>query len=284
MRAAEVGDLGGFPAGEAVAALHGLDDPHIDGKRFESTSAEEEDAIGDFFADTGERAETLLCAGVGERFGFIEPAGMRGEELRGLSNVARAEAEEAGTEGGFGDGGELGPGGQAVNSVQNFCAVALCEEGHHLFDLDDLLRGAAEEAEQGFAEGLAQDAQAGKRGEAGGKVRIAAPRERVGEGGEIAVEAKVGAQGWAGGVFECGGCGPLERRGRLRAGGPRSHLADADEVVRPMAEKSGVGLAVPTEGLAAVESFGEDVGGERREVGEGLPGGPGRLRGHADQR
>jgi len=42
--------------------------------------------------------------------------------------------------------------------------VALGEEGHHLFDLDDLLRRAAEEAEEGFAEGLAQDAQTGEGG------------------------------------------------------------------------------------------------------------------------
>jgi len=108
--AAEVGDLRRLPTGEAVAALHRLDDPHVDGERFEPAGTEEEHAVGDFFADARERAETFLRDGVGECFGCFEPAGMRGEKLRGLGNVACAETEEAGAEGGFGDSGELGPG------------------------------------------------------------------------------------------------------------------------------------------------------------------------------
>ena len=39
-------------------------------------------------------------------------------------------------------------------------AVVLGEEGEHLFDLHDLFRRAAEEAEEGFAERLAQNAEA----------------------------------------------------------------------------------------------------------------------------
>lgn len=114
MGAAEVGDLGGFPAFETVALGHGFDDPGIDGEGFEFSGAEEEDAVGDFFADTGKGAEALLRGSVGKGFGFFEPAGMRGEKLRGVVNVARAETEEAGAEIGFGDGGELGPGRQAA--------------------------------------------------------------------------------------------------------------------------------------------------------------------------
>lgn len=108
--AAEVGDLGGFPALEAVALRHGFDDPRVDGEGFEFSGAEEENAVGDFFADAGERAETLFRGGVGERFGFVEPAGMGGEELGGFGNVAGAETEQAGAEIAFGDAGELGPG------------------------------------------------------------------------------------------------------------------------------------------------------------------------------
>ena len=55
--------------------------------------------------------------------------------------------------------------------------VAFGQQGAHLFDLDDLLGGAAEEAQQCFAERLAEDAQTGKGGKAGGEVGVAAPRE-----------------------------------------------------------------------------------------------------------
>lgn len=65
MGAAEVGDLRRLPTGEAVAALHRLDDPHVDGESFEPAGAEEEHAVGDFFADARERAETFLRDGVG---------------------------------------------------------------------------------------------------------------------------------------------------------------------------------------------------------------------------
>ena len=44
----------------------------------------------------------------------------------------------------------------------------LGEEGEHLFDLDDLLCRAAEKGEQGFAERLVQDAEAGERFDAAG--------------------------------------------------------------------------------------------------------------------
>ena len=52
--------------------------------------------------------------------------------------------------------------------------MTLREQGKHLLDLDDLLCGAAEEAQQGFTEWLAKDAQPGKRSEAGSEVGVAA--------------------------------------------------------------------------------------------------------------
>jgi hypothetical protein len=132
--------------------------------------------------------------------------------------------------------------------------VVLGEEGDHLFDLDDLFRGAAEEAEKGFAERLAEDAEAGEVGDAAGEVQIAAPGERVGERGEIAVGAEVAGEGGGGrGSGEGDGDAEFETVG----GGE----AEADEVVREDAEPGVVGMAVPAEGLAAVEGFGEDVGG-----------------------
>ena len=39
MHAAEMRDLRGFPAVKAVALRHRLDDPHVDGKRFEPAGA-----------------------------------------------------------------------------------------------------------------------------------------------------------------------------------------------------------------------------------------------------
>jgi hypothetical protein len=199
--AAELGELGGFPAGEAVAAGEGLENPRVHREGLEFARAEEEDAVGDFFADAGEFEEAGFRGGVGEGFGFIEPAGAGGDEAGGLADVARAETEEAGAEGGLGDGGEFGPGGEAVRrerrgfgfgvwssefrvpgfELEERGAVAGGEEGDHLLDLHDLLRGTAEEAEQGLAEGLAQNAEARKGGEALGEVGIAAPGEGVGE-------------------------------------------------------------------------------------------------------
>jgi hypothetical protein len=55
--------------------------------------------------------------------------------------------------------------------------MPLREQGEHFLDLRDLLGRAAQEAEERFAEGLAQDSEAGKRGEAAREVRVAAPRE-----------------------------------------------------------------------------------------------------------
>lgn len=143
---------------------------------------------------------------------------MGGEEVGGAFDVAGAEAELAGSEVGLGGGGELGPGREGVREtitilvkvggrwvgvfvtyyVTNFWgdrergAVALGEEGEHLFDLDDLLGGAAEEGEEGFAEGLAEDAQAGVTGEACGEVGVAGCGQSRGDGGgAVVVKAEV---------------------------------------------------------------------------------------------
>ena len=51
--AAEVRDLGGLPAVQAVARGHGLEDPGVHGKGLEPAGAEEQDAVGDFFPDAG---------------------------------------------------------------------------------------------------------------------------------------------------------------------------------------------------------------------------------------
>ena len=112
--AAEVGDLGGFPVVEAVAADHGFDDPGIDGEGFEAAGAEEEDAIGDFFADAGEGEEAGFGFGVGGVFGGGEPGGVGGEEAGDGGDVAGTETEGTGTKLVFGYGGEFGPGGEAV--------------------------------------------------------------------------------------------------------------------------------------------------------------------------
>ena len=72
--------------------------------------------------------------------------------------------------------------------------MALGEVGGHLLDLHDLLRRAAEEAEERFSEGLAQDAEAGIGGEASGEVGVATPRQGVVEQGPVHRFAQVVAQ------------------------------------------------------------------------------------------
>jgi hypothetical protein len=72
--------------------------------------------------------------------------------------------------------------------------VTFCEKREHLFDLDDLLRGAAKKPEQRFAEGLAQNAQPAERNDALREVWIAPPGQGVGERGEIAVDREVASE------------------------------------------------------------------------------------------
>lgn len=269
--AAELRERGGFPVVEAVAAGEGFEDPDVYGEGFEFAGAEEEDAVGDFFADAGEGAEAFFGGGVGEGFRLLEPAGVGGEKAGGLADVAGAEAEEAGAELGLGDGGELRPGGEGVAvAAGERGAVAGGEEGDHLLDLHDLLGGAAEEAEERLPEGLTEEAEAGEGGEAAGEVGVAAPGERIGKGGEVAVGAEVVGERGGGGGDEGGGGAPLDLAGGLGE-------AEADEVGGPLAEPGGIGLALPAEGLAAVEGFGEDGRGEGWEAGEGAEGGPGGI-------
>lgn len=142
-------------------------------------------------------------------------------------------------------------------------AVAGGEQGEHLLDLRDLLRGTAEEAEEGFAERLAEDAKAGEGSDARGEVRVAAPGERVGKGAWLAGNVEVAGERRRGVGRERRGCGPEERAGRIER--------EADDVVGEEAEPGVVGLAVPAEGLAAVEDFGEDGSSERTGVRERLP-------------
>lgn len=93
---------------------------------------------------------------------------------------------------GFGLDGDGGFGFWVLSlELKEWRAVVLGEEREHLFDLNDLFRGAAEEAEEGFAEGLAEDAQAGEGGETLREMGVAAPGERVGEGARVAFEIKI---------------------------------------------------------------------------------------------
>ena len=115
VRTAKLGDLRGFPADETVARGHRLQNPGVHRKSLQSARSEEQHAVGDFFAHAGEFKQAGLGRGVGERLGLVEPAGARSESACGFGNVARAKSELAGAELGFGNGGEFGPGGQAVD-------------------------------------------------------------------------------------------------------------------------------------------------------------------------
>lgn len=96
MGATEMGDLGGSPAGESVARLERFDDPDVDGEGFETARAEQQDTVRHFFADAGKQAKTRFGVRVGQAFGFFQPAGIFGEELRGFVDEPGAEAELAG--------------------------------------------------------------------------------------------------------------------------------------------------------------------------------------------
>jgi hypothetical protein len=159
--------------------------------------------------------------------------------------------------------------------------VPLRQQCEHLLDLHDLLRGAAEETEQGLAEGLAQQAQAGEGLQAGGQVGVAPPREGIGQDAEIAVGGEVWADG--------GGDAGREHHGRapLRGGAVETDLGEA---IGPLAApNAGVRATrsrpgrrpsppldrIPAEGLAAVEDLGQHgVRRHRARQRQGLPFGP----------
>ena len=175
MHPAEMRDLLGRPAVKAVARLHGLDDPDVDRKRLEPARAEQQHAVGHFLAHAGQFAQPLLGLGVGQLLHLFQPVRPLGEEPGGLLHVARAEAEQAGPQVLLAHRGELGPRGQAVDPRHDFAAVPPGQQLDHLPDLDDLLGGAAEEAEQRLAQRLPQQAQAREtpRGSAPGADRSA---------------------------------------------------------------------------------------------------------------
>ena len=141
--------------------------------------------------------------------------------------------------------------------------MALGQQGSHLFDLHDLLRRAAEKAEQRFAEGLAQDAQAGEGRDALRQVGVAAPGERVGQREPVGVEREVVPQG---GFIRPGPAAPLQA-----IAGP----TQLRQVPGPLAGPDIVS-AVPPEGLSAVERLGEG-GGRGAPADQRPPLRPGRL-------
>lgn len=114
MGPAEMRDLGGFPPGETIAAFEGLEDPGVHGKGFEFAGAEQQDAVGDFFADAGQFEQARLGGGVGQVLGLIQPAGALGDVVGRSMNIFGAETEEAGAQVLFGNGREFGPGRQTV--------------------------------------------------------------------------------------------------------------------------------------------------------------------------
>ena len=129
-----------------------------------------------------------------------------------------------------------------------------------------MLRRAAEKAEEGFTEGLAQDAQAGKGGEAGGEVGVTAPGQCVGEFARVARGVEIMGKSGAGRRRQRGGGGPVQA-----AGGVES---EPDDAAVKYAGPDPV-VTVPAEGLAAIEGLGEDTGGERRAAEfQWLPAGP----------
>ena len=120
--ATEMGDLRWFPIAELVAAGHRFDHPGIDGKCGEMTTAEEEHAVGDFLANSGQREEPRFGGGVRECAGFFEPAGTGTQKFCGAEDVAGAEAELAGPKLFFGGRGELIPSGQVIAESRDFCS------------------------------------------------------------------------------------------------------------------------------------------------------------------
>ena len=272
---AKLGDLSWFPTVEPVAAREGLENPRIDGKCCELAGPEEEDAIGNFFTDARKRAEPSFSVGVRHNLGRFEPAGVRRQKLGGLGNITSAEAELAGAQGGFGDNGEGRPSWQRVSGACSAelrpggdfrwlrGAMALCEKGQHLFDLADLLGRAAQEAKEGFTKRLPEDMQALKFLEALREMRIASPRQGIGECGEVAVGPEIGCERSSGGGGSGGRGDPFQALFRPEA--------EPDEVVRPLAKPRAVRLLMPAESLTAIQRFREDGGAEAGSAQQGLP-------------
>ena len=229
MSAAKVRHRCGLPTGEAVAAREGFEHPSIHGERLKPAGAKKQDTVRDFLPDPGQFEQAGLGRSIGQRFSLLQPARAGGEKLRRAVDVFGAKTQEAGAEFLFGDGGELIPGRQAVEicrsgftprcvgkgsrrkaapTIEQWQTVPFRQQRDHLLDLDDLLRRAAQEAQQGLAEWLAQNPQPREGREALGEVGVAAPRERIRERGPVAVESEIAGQGGCDGGFERFGCAP----------------------------------------------------------------------------
>ena len=271
VHAPEMGDGAGAPAFESVAAGHRLQDPHVHGEGLQAIRAEEEHAVGDLFPDPGQEAQPLARLGVGQGAGFLQPARPLGQELRGAVDVARAEAEPAGLQLRLGDQGQAGPGGQGPacrRAREEGRPVALGQESGHLLDLDDPFRRAAEEAKQGFPERLAEDAQARPGGETAGQMGIAAPGQGVRQFAGVASSVEVLGQGGSGlprGIF---------RGGPFHGSAGDRVVAQPGHVAGPAALPLAAGLAVPAEGLPAVEHLREHLRRRRHTQRQRPPGGP----------
>lgn len=146
--------------------------------------------------------------------------------------------------------------------------MARGEQAEHLLDLHDLLRGGAEKTEEGLAEGLAQDAQAGEGPEAAMQVQVAPQRQRIRERHPVGVHAEIAAQGLAGGVRHAGGSAPLQGV---------AVEAELGEVFAPNPGPESFCFR-PPERLSAIKGLAEDVRRRPPITGQWLPAGPSRGR------
>ena len=235
---------------ESVTPGEGLADPGVDGKGLQLTRPEEEDAVGDFFADSGQLEEPLLCFSVGQGRGFLQPARALGEEPGGREDVAGPKAKEAVFEGVAAETGDFGEGRQPVHAGQDLRSRSQGQKGAHLPDLDDSFGRAAEKPEEGFLDRLAQDAKTGEGSDRPPEVGIRTPGQCVDQMAPIQADSKLTGGFVTGSVaVEGGRQTEVEPAVRIEA--------DPNDQVVEKAFPAVVGPALPTEGLSSVQCFGE---------------------------
>lgn len=99
----------------------------------------------------------------------------------------------------------------------DFDPMSFGEQTHHLFDLDDLFGGAAEEAQQGLTEGLAEKPKSTEFLETMREMDIAAPGQSICQRLPIAFSTQVSVDGGRGAqrFSSQDGCSPNELAARI---------------------------------------------------------------------
>lgn len=245
MRARQFFDAIAFGARFAEINPQRFFDPHIDREGGGKIVGEEENAVGDFFADAGKFAKG--GAGFFQRQllkGFeVELAA--GNNFRGREEVRGAKSHFARAQVCFGERSEALRRWEGKMIGVDFVSVAAAERFNDLLDLDDLFRGREDEGGERFPVVLSEQAEAAA-GFDGGEHRRVVWESRDG-GFEIEIDLQILGQ-------EIGVVASENRSDRRVLVG----LRKANETVADDADEFVAG-AFPAEGLAGGQRRGQIV-------------------------